>query len=139
MLVDSLPRILLVMSLVAAILILGNLAPALLIGDNVDGFVGIQRIQAETAKQAARSFVGGSLEPAAIRALRVEEVIDESPQASTRCRGSGRTVAHAALVRVQFYTAFGLPWSAVVVEACDEGRAGVSRIRGGLFDHGMIW
>jgi hypothetical protein len=80
-----------------------------------------------------------SSEPLAIRAMQVEEVRNQAPQASIRCRGSGHSVAHGALVRVQFYTAFGLPWSAMVVEACDAGWTGVSRVPGGVFEVGMAW
>ena len=137
MLVDVLPRILGVAGILVITVVAGNnVVPALAIGPNFDAFSDYEHVQARTAWRAARGVIGGSLEPLAVRAIRVEEIMDEAPLARTRC---GPAYDHAALVRVQFYTAFGLPWSAMVVEACDERYAGVSRIRGGIFDAAFAW
>ena len=122
MLVDRLPRIFGVVGIFVITVVVGNVVPAFAIGPNAEAFSGYQEGQARTAWQAAGGVIGGSLEPLAVRAIRVEEIIDEAPQAMTRC---GPAYAQAALVRVQFYTAFGLPWSAMVIETCDERYAGV--------------
>lgn len=121
-------RIVGVLAIILVAILVGNIAPTLTISDNIEGFSGEQRTQARAAWRAARAFVGGSLEPLAIRAIRVEGIVDEAPLARTNCRRMSPTAAHPTLVRVQYYTAFGLPWSTVVVVTCDGEFVSVIRV-----------
>jgi hypothetical protein len=126
-LIAVLPRLLRVLGLIVVTLIVGNIAPALAIGNNIESFSGEQRSQAITAWREARSFIGGSLEPLFVRAVRVEAIVDDTPLARTRCRSTRPPVSHATQVRVQYYTAFGVPWSVVHVILCDGEPASVIR------------
>lgn len=91
----------------------GMIVPRALIDDNLHAFDGEQLAVAAHTLDQARIFFGGSIEPLAVTALRIESV----------------TEAPCYKVIVRAYTIFGLPWSALLFDSCD----GAYRVRWGLF------
>lgn len=91
----------------------GMIVPRTFIDDNLQAFDGEQLAVAAYALNQAQSFFGGSAEPLAITALRIES-ITEGP-------------CHKVTVRA--HTIFGLPWSALVIDSC----GGAYRLSWGLF------
>lgn len=135
--------------LFAALLVLvGHLAPLLMIGDNVESFSGEERAAAAASLRAARSSFSGFPSGLFVLALRVEEVRAETPRVAEYCAQSlgwggpspdslkalGPRGQRASEGLVQAYTVFGLPWGMVLVDVCDGRWHGAGRLPGGLSD-----
>jgi len=102
-----------ILGLVLSFVLLGEVAPRLLIGPNVKTFQGEQRAFAASAWKEARYFFSGSAEPLFWTAIQVHDVREKTDADGQRC--------YEADVRA--YTLFGLPWSSVRVTSCNGGSA----------------
>jgi hypothetical protein len=100
-----------ILGLVLSFVLLGEVAPRLLIGPNVKTFQGEQRAFAASAWKEARYFFSGSAEPLFWTAIQVHDVREKTDADGQRC--------YEADVRA--YTLFGLPWSSARVTSCNGG------------------
>jgi len=97
--------------LVLSFVLLGEVAPRLLIGPNVKMFQREQRTFAASAWKEARYFFSGSAEPLFWTAIQVHDVREKTDADGQRCYEAD----------VLAYTLFGLPWSSVLVTSCNGG------------------
>ncbi len=100
-----------ILGLVLSLVLLGEVAPRLLIGHNIDMFQGEQQAFAASAWVDARVFFSGSAEPLFWTAIQVHDIFEKVDAKGQKC--------YEATVRA--YTFFGLPWSSVLVTSCNGG------------------
>jgi hypothetical protein len=111
--------------LVLSFVLLGEVAPRLLIGPNVKTFQGEQRAFAASAWKEARYFFSGSAEPLFWTAIQVHDVREKTDADGQRC--------YEADVRA--YTLFGLPWSFCPGDLVQWWVNDTPKMGGGLSDH----
>lgn len=103
--------ILIALAVLLLAVLLGEIGPRLVIGNNLERFEGEQLAFAAAAWVQTRFFLGGSAEPLILTAIRVEDVTEKAIAGGQKCY---EAVVHA-------YTLFGLPWSSVLVSSCNNG------------------
>lgn len=101
------------LGLVLSLVLLGEVAPRLLISHNIEMFQGEQQAFAASAWTEARYFFSGSAEPLFWTAIQVQDVKEKVDAEGQKC--------YNATIRA--YTLFGLPWSSLLVTSCNRGSA----------------